>query len=396
MFGDSLDARHTCPATAAQSAAARAAGEPGAEKSAALFARALAVTPGGVNSPVRAFRSVGGTPRFMVSGKGAEITDADGNTYVDLVGSWGPMILGHANPSVLEAVSAAVSRGLSFGTPGPGEVLLAEEIIARVPAVQQLRLVSSGTEATMSAIRLARGFTGRSKIIKFAGCYHGHVDALLASAGSGVATFALPDSAGVTAATTAEVIVLPYNDIEAVRAAFAAHPGRDRRRDHRSGRGQYGGGPAGAGLQRRPGRGRAWRWRAADHRRGDDRFPAQPGRDVRAGRGRRGLAARPDDLRQGDRRRAAGRRIRRPGRHHGLSGADRAGVPGRHAVRKSDRDRRRAGHPAGPRRRGLPPPGRDIGDGRSSWCPMRWSTPGCHTGCSGPETCSRCSSRRTR
>ena len=195
------------------------------DASAALFARALEVTPGGVNSPVRAFRSVGGTPRFMTSGRGATITDADGNSYVDLVGSWGPMILGHANPSVLQAVSSAVARGLSFGTPGAGEVLLAEEIVARVPAVQQVRLVSSGTEATMSAIRLARGFTGRSKIIKFAGCYHGHVDALLAAAGSGVATFALPDSAGVTAATTAEVIVVPYNDLDAVRAAFAAHPG---------------------------------------------------------------------------------------------------------------------------------------------------------------------------
>jgi glutamate-1-semialdehyde 2,1-aminomutase len=196
-----------------------------ATASVGLFQRALRVTPGGVNSPVRAFRSVGGTPRFMVSGNGAQITDADGNTYVDLVGSWGPMILGHSHPAVIEAVSAAVSRGLSFGTPGEGEVLLAEEIVSRVPAVEQVRLVSSGTEATMSAIRMARGFTGRSKIIKFAGCYHGHVDALLASAGSGVATFALPDSAGVTAATTAEVIVLPYNDIDAVRGAFAAHPG---------------------------------------------------------------------------------------------------------------------------------------------------------------------------
>ncbi|TKV61395.1 glutamate-1-semialdehyde-2,1-aminomutase [Nakamurella flava] len=194
--------------------------------SAALFARASAVTPGGVNSPVRAFRSVGGTPRFMRSGRGPHITDADGNTYVDLVGSWGPMILGHANPAVLEAVSAAAARGLSFGTPGEGEVALAEAIVDRVPGVDRVRLVSSGTEATMSAIRLARGFTGRPKIVKFAGCYHGHVDALLASAGSGVATFALPDSAGVTASTTAEVIVLPYNDLDAVRAAFAEHPGQ--------------------------------------------------------------------------------------------------------------------------------------------------------------------------
>jgi len=192
------------------------------DQSAAAFERAKTVTPGGVNSPVRAFLAVGGTPRFIKSAKGAYLTDLDGNEYVDLVCSWGPMLLGHAHPEVLAAVAEAAQHGTSFGAPTQAEVDLAAAIIDRTP-IDQVRLVNSGTEATLSAIRLARGFTGRDKIIKFAGCYHGHVDSLLASAGSGVATLGIPGTPGVTAGTTADTIVVAYNDRAAVRQAFATY-----------------------------------------------------------------------------------------------------------------------------------------------------------------------------
>ncbi len=194
-------------------------------RSTALFDRALAVTPGGVNSPVRAFNAVGGTPRFIESASGAWLRDVDGNEYVDLICSWGPMLLGHAHPEVQAAVAAAVSRGTSYGTPTLPEVELAEEIVARTP-VDKVRFVSSGTEATMSAIRLARGFTGRDVIVKFAGCYHGHVDSLLASAGSGLATFAVPGTPGVPTSSTDLTVVLPYNDTASVEKAFVEYGDR--------------------------------------------------------------------------------------------------------------------------------------------------------------------------
>jgi glutamate-1-semialdehyde 2,1-aminomutase len=194
-------------------------------RSAALFAAAQRVLPGGVNSPVRAFRSVGGTPRFMARGEGAWLVDADGNRLLDLICSWGPMILGHAHPAVVAAVTEAMAQGSSFGAPTERETLLAERVIATFPSIEMVRFVSSGTEAGMSVVRLARAATGRTALVKFDGCYHGHADPLLAAAGSGVATLGLPDSAGVTAATTADTLVVPYNDLAAVEAVFAARGG---------------------------------------------------------------------------------------------------------------------------------------------------------------------------
>ena len=195
-------------------------------KSERLFAEALSCIPGGVNSPVRAFRAVGGQPFFAERAQGARVWDVDGNEYIDYVGTWGPAILGHAHLPIIRAVQQAAERGTSFGIPHPAEVTMARLICSVVPSVKKVRMCNSGTEATMSVVRLARGFTGRTKIIKFEGCYHGHVDSLLVKAGSGALTFGHPDSAGVPPEFTQHTLVLPFNDLERVRAAFAAHPGQ--------------------------------------------------------------------------------------------------------------------------------------------------------------------------
>ena len=197
----------------------------GTARSEKAFAAAMAVLPGGVNSPVRAFGAVEGVPRFVASASGATITDVDGNGYIDYVGSWGPMILGHCDADVRAAIAAAADRGWSFGAPTERESELALAVIDRVPSVEVVRVVNSGTEATLSALRLARAFTGRDRVIKFVGCYHGHHDAMLVAAGSGLATFGAPSSPGVTTGTTADTIVCPFNDIDSVRSAFEKHAG---------------------------------------------------------------------------------------------------------------------------------------------------------------------------
>jgi glutamate-1-semialdehyde 2,1-aminomutase len=196
---------------------------PALDRNAALFERAARVIPGGVNSPVRAFRAVGGTPRFIARAEGAFMIDAEGKRYIDYIGSWGPMILGHGHPAVLEAVQKAALDGFSFGAPTEREIELAEEILKLVPSIEQVRLVSSGTEAAMSALRLARGATGRHLIVKFEGCYHGHADALLVKAGSGLATFGNPTSAGVPPDVVKHTLVLEYNNLEQLEEAFLLH-----------------------------------------------------------------------------------------------------------------------------------------------------------------------------
>src|SRR4026207_438906 len=192
-------------------------------KSDQLFATAQNLIPGGVNSPVRAFRGVGGPPRFIRSARGATITDVDGNTYIDYVGSWGPMILGHADEEVVAAIQEVAAGGTSFGAPTAPEVELAQEVVDAVPSIEMVRMVSSGSEATMSAIRLARGVTGRTKLVKFEGCYHGHADSLLVKAGSGVAALGLPDSPGVPVALAQNTLTLPFNNVPALEEVFAQH-----------------------------------------------------------------------------------------------------------------------------------------------------------------------------
>ena len=304
------------------------------DRSRQLQQRAERLLPGGVDSPVRAFRAVGGDPPFLVRAEGAYLWDADGNRYVDYFGSWGPMILGHAFPPVVEAIQQAAARSASFGASTASEADLAELITRAVPSMEKLRFVSSGTEATMSAIRLARAFTNRKYIIKFEGCYHGHADGLLVKAGSGVATFGIPGSAGVPEEIAHFTLALPYNDFAAVEAAFAARPNEIAAIILEPVAGNMG------CIAPEPGYLEALReltqraGRAADLRRSDDRLSRGPWRRAAALSHHAG----PDLPGQDHRRRPALRSLRRPGRDHGPARAARPGLSGRHAQRQSAGD----------------------------------------------------------
>ena len=319
-------------------------------RSAELYRRALHVLPGGVNSPVRAMRAIGRDPIFIERASGAEITDVDGNVYVDYVCSWGPLIHGHAHPAVLEAIADAAAAGTTFGAPTAGEVELAEAVTARMPSVDMLRMTSSGTEASMSAIRLARAASGRDTLLKFAGAYHGHVDGLLAQAGSGLATQGIPSSPGVPARTAADTIVVPWNDPEAVRRAFAEHRlAAVIVEPYPANMGLIPPAPGFLELAARTVHGLR---RAADLRRGHHRLPRLPGRGAGAHR----RAARPDRDGQDPRRRAAGRGLRRARRADGADRAGRRRLPGRHAQREPARRRRRPRRAEPARRAGLSRP----------------------------------------
>ena len=291
--------------------------------------------PGGVSSPVRAFRAVGGSPLFIERGEGPYLVDVDGNRYLDYVLSWGPLILGHAHPRVVGALEEALRKGTSFGAPSPLELELARLIQQAMPSLELVRFVSSGTEATMSALRVARAFTGRSKIVKFVGCYHGHADLLLVRAGSGVATLGLPDSPGVHGGRgrrhAHRAVQRPRGGRDALRRAR-----RHRSGDRRAGRREHGPRPSRAGLSPGAAQGHRRARRPARLRRGDDRVPRASGRSAGALR----RHARPDDTRQGHRRRPSGGGVRRSPRDHGARGSGRRRVPGGDAVGEPARDDR--------------------------------------------------------
>ena len=296
-----------------------------------LFAEAVKVMPGGVNSPVRAFGAVGGSPRFIARAVGARVWDVEGNSYIDYIGSWGPLILGHAHPGVVAAVCEAARRGVSFGAPTAAEVALAKMIIDRIPSIQMVRLVNSGTEATMTALRVARGFTRREKVIKFAGCYHGHSDAFLVKAGSGAATLGVPSSPGVPAAVAAETVGRRVQRPGRGAGGFREERGRSRRGHRRAGLRECRRDSAGAGFSGGPARAVHGPRRAADFRRSDDGIP----RPARLGPGALWDCARPDDAGKDRRRRASHRRGRRAGGDHESACACGTGLPGRNALRKS-------------------------------------------------------------